>query len=281
MFKVITSKGPQGDYTREQIVVAVKRGKLSGKSVVLDSETGQYMEALDLFRAAAPTTERAPATPSASLLPSDVAASGPATQAVSQQREKTTSLSLVGIVVTALVLFAISAIITPWLIDSEQTTSTSTSGNSAGKTDLASEPRKPATSEGPSESKPTSRDDSTVENERWREEERKRLLDELTKKRDEATATERPPEPATPRTADSQPVEKPPQSAVDRFKEAAARFNPSIFLLYVAWQIRDGRGTAIELRAVAGTAWLAGDGLLVTNKHVLYPFLFNPVQCQA
>ncbi len=43
------------------------------------------------------------------------------------------SMSLVGIVVTALVLFAISSIITPWLIDSEQTTSTSTSGNSVRK----------------------------------------------------------------------------------------------------------------------------------------------------
>lgn len=70
-------------------------------------------------------------------------------------------------------------------------------------------------------------------------------------------------------------------SELPGFSDYAEQYNPSIFLIYTEIPLWDGEGVKKGTYAGVGTGWLVAPGLIVTNKHVLFSFLFDPVRSRA
>ncbi len=64
-----------------------------------------------------------------------------------------------------------------------------------------------------------------------------------------------------------------------RFQELAETYKPSVFLIYVQYPLLDQEGKAVGVESGTGTGWLAGvtddAAWVITNKHVIKPFLFK------
>jgi hypothetical protein len=63
------------------------------------------------------------------------------------------------------------------------------------------------------------------------------------------------------------------------FRELLDRYNESVFLIFVQYPLLDETGRAVGIESGTGTGWLAktseGKAWVVTNKHVIKPYLFN------
>lgn len=70
------------------------------------------------------------------------------------------------------------------------------------------------------------------------------------------------------------------ESVTGDFADIVEKLNPSIFLIYVEIPLFDNEGNLRTL-AGTGTGWLIQPNLLVTNKHVLFSFLFDAGRCGA
>lgn len=64
------------------------------------------------------------------------------------------------------------------------------------------------------------------------------------------------------------------------FKELTKQYNESVFLIYVEYPLIDRNGKQVGIEGGSGTGWLAKTSdkkaWIVTNKHVMMPFLFKP-----
>ncbi len=278
-YKVVTSKGPQGTFSRDQIVRALKAGKLSPKAIVVETTTNKFLEASDLATEGQSTNASKPASPVLQVLDSNQNGLAPGIRKPMNSSSSAGSKSVIAIVVAALLIFALFFALKPQVWNEDVAIGSATNSPSK-QPDARATPRSNAPKD-----LPTTTDNNAAEIEeerqRWREGERKRLLKELAE--NEAAAKreaerERKPEVEVP---PKNPSETVPASSAERFMRFAESCNPSVFLVYVSWQATDGDGKAVTLGVSAGTGWLAGNGLLVTNKHVLFSFLFNPKQCYA
>lgn len=63
------------------------------------------------------------------------------------------------------------------------------------------------------------------------------------------------------------------------FRELLDKYNESVFLIFVQYPLLDETGKAVGIESGTGTGWLAKTSdkkaWIVTNKHVVKPFLFN------
>ena len=63
------------------------------------------------------------------------------------------------------------------------------------------------------------------------------------------------------------------------FREMVDRYNPSVLLIFVQYPLLNDKGEAVGIESGTGTGWVAriegNKAWLVTNKHVIKPFLFN------
>lgn len=70
---------------------------------------------------------------------------------------------------------------------------------------------------------------------------------------------------------------QPPSESV--FRELADSYNESVFLVFVRYVLLDEDGKAVGVESGTGTGWLAknadGKAWVVTNKHVVKPYLFK------
>ena len=64
------------------------------------------------------------------------------------------------------------------------------------------------------------------------------------------------------------------------FREIAEKYSNSVFMIFVQYPLLDATGKAVGIESGTGTGWLARTSdkkaWVVTNKHVLKPFLFKP-----
>ena len=63
------------------------------------------------------------------------------------------------------------------------------------------------------------------------------------------------------------------------FRDLLDKYNESVFLIFVQYPLLDDTGKAVGIESGTGTGWLAKTSdkkaWIVTNKHVIKPFLFN------
>ena len=63
------------------------------------------------------------------------------------------------------------------------------------------------------------------------------------------------------------------------FRDIADRYNASVFMVWVQFPLIDRDGKRVSIQEGSGTGWLAknseGKGWVVTNKHVMMPYLFK------
>lgn len=68
--------------------------------------------------------------------------------------------------------------------------------------------------------------------------------------------------------------------AETKFQEIMDTYNNSVFLIFVQYPLIDDTGKAVGIESGTGTGWLArtseGKAWIVTNKHVIKPYLFKP-----
>jgi S1-C subfamily serine protease len=73
-------------------------------------------------------------------------------------------------------------------------------------------------------------------------------------------------------------LQKPPSEQV--FRRLSDQYNESVFLIYVQYTLLDKDGNAAGVESGTGTGWLAGvsedAAWVITNKHVIKPFMFKP-----
>jgi S1-C subfamily serine protease len=64
------------------------------------------------------------------------------------------------------------------------------------------------------------------------------------------------------------------------FRDIIDKYNNSVFLIFVQYRLLDDKGKAVGIESGTGTGWLArtadNKAWIVTNKHVIKPFLFKP-----
>lgn len=70
------------------------------------------------------------------------------------------------------------------------------------------------------------------------------------------------------------------QPADTAFRDIMDTYNNSVFLIFVQYRLLDDKGKAVGIESGTGTGWLARTSdkkaWIVTNKHVIKPFLFKP-----
>lgn len=63
------------------------------------------------------------------------------------------------------------------------------------------------------------------------------------------------------------------------FRDLVDKYNPGVFLIFVQYPLLDADGKAVGVESGTGTGWVAKiegkKAWIVTNKHVIKPFLFN------
>ncbi|MBK9974934.1 MAG: FHA domain-containing protein [Planctomycetes bacterium] len=63
------------------------------------------------------------------------------------------------------------------------------------------------------------------------------------------------------------------------FRDLVDQYNPGVFLIFVQYPLIDADGNAVGVESGTGTGWCAklgnGKAWIVTNKHVIKPYLFN------
>ncbi|MCC6466348.1 MAG: FHA domain-containing protein [Planctomycetes bacterium] len=70
------------------------------------------------------------------------------------------------------------------------------------------------------------------------------------------------------------------QPSEQLWRDLVDRYNGSVFLIFVQYPLLNDKGEAVGIESGTGTGWLArtaeGKAWIVTNKHVIKPFLFKP-----
>lgn len=71
-----------------------------------------------------------------------------------------------------------------------------------------------------------------------------------------------------------------PPSGDETFRDLVDKYNPGVFLIFVQYPLIDAEGNAVGVESGTGTGWCAKiegkKAWIVTNKHVIKPFLFKP-----
>lgn len=66
----------------------------------------------------------------------------------------------------------------------------------------------------------------------------------------------------------------------DAFRRLSEQYNNSVFLIFVQYPLVDATGKRVGIESGTGTGWLArtsdNKAWIVTNKHVIQPYLFKP-----